>query len=427
MSKQNEGVMPNLKERRIMVRPAVAIHNHIITVLVVEDSPLHCELLTHILNSDPEIQVVGSACNGVEALEAVQKYRPCVVTMDIVMPVMDGIEATRCIMETQPVPIVIVSALLGTQETEKTRQALAAGAVATIEKPPGPAHVNHVRHAKQLVRLVKTMSEIKTVRRWSSKCGQSPLPGAPTTSVFDNTPSDLPAEGRAGQNAGATFEAATGQQVRELQQNALPNAPAQLRVGELRPLDLKLIVMGASTGGPPVLRTILAQVAPHLSVPVLVVQHISPGFLDGLRHWLQETTGLPTLIATDGIKALPGHVYLAPDEQHMGITSGGRIVLSTASAESGLCPSVAHLFDSVAQTCPRTTAGILLTGMGRDGAEQLKQMRDKGALTIAQDKDSSVVHGMPGEAIRIKGCDYALPPPAIAEMLKNFLRRQNQQ
>jgi two-component system chemotaxis response regulator CheB len=423
MSRQNEGVMPNLKERGIMVRPAVTIHNRIITVLVVEDSLLHCDLLTHILNSDPEIQVVGSARNGVEALDAVRKYRPSVVTMDIVMPIMDGIEATRCIMETQPVPIVIVSALLSAQETEKTRQALAAGAVATIEKPPGPAHADHVRHAKQLVRLVKTMSEIKTVRRWSSKCGQSSLPGAPTTSVVDNTPSDLPAERKAGQSASATFEAATGQQVRELQQNA----PAQLRVGEPRPLDLKLIVMGASTGGPPVLRTILAQVAPHLSVPVLVVQHISPGFLDGLRHWLQETTGLPTLIATDGIKALPGHVYLAPDEQHMGITSGGRIVLSTASAESGLCPSVAHLFDSVAQTCPRTTAGILLTGMGRDGAEQLKQMRDKGALTIAQDKDSSVVHGMPGEAIRIKGCDYALPPPAIAEMLKNFLRRQNQQ
>ena len=150
---------------------------------------------------------------------------------------------------------------------------------------------------------------------------------------------------------------------------------------------------------------------------MLVVQHIAPGFLGGLASWLAQSSRLPVHIATDGEYLLPGHVYLAPDGFHMRVVRGLRVALSNEAPRDGLRPSVAHLFGSVTAVLGRAVVGVLLTGMGKDGAAELKLMRDGGATTIAQDRDSSIVHGMPGEAIKLDAASYILPLGEIAAAL----------
>ena len=175
-------------------------------------------------------------------------------------------------------------------------------------------------------------------------------------------------------------------------------------------LKVRLIAIGASTGGPVILQTILSRIPRECGVPILIAQHIAVGFLPGLSEWLATTTGFPVHVGVDDAVALPGHAYLAPDAFHMGIRSDGRIVLEAAELDERLCPSVAHLFNSVATAFGANAAGVILSGMGRDGAEELKLMRQRGALTIAQERGSCVVFGMPGEAIRT-GCGQLRPQP----------------
>ncbi|MDQ3813788.1 MAG: chemotaxis-specific protein-glutamate methyltransferase CheB [Armatimonadota bacterium] len=349
-----------------------------IKVLVVEDSAVIRELIVHILNSDPQLRVIGTAKNGEEALAAIERQRPDVITMDINMPKMDGFETTRRIMQTNPVPIVIVSANYHPDEVSSSFHAVEAGAVAVAEKPHGPGHPNHDEVAKKLIETVKLMSEVKVVRRW-----MRPRPAQAETATAAAAP---PAEPK-------------------------------------RPTEIKIVAMGASTGGPPVLQTILAGLPKDFSVPVLIAQHIAVGFLQGLVDWLGQTTGLAVHIATQGAQPQPGHVYFAPDDFHMGVDKAGRIALSKDPPESGLRPAVAYLFRSVTGVYGAKAAGVLLTGMGRDGAEELKLMKDKGAITIAQDKDSSVIHGMPGEAIKLDAATYILPPDRIATMLTTLAKK----
>lgn len=344
-----------------------------IEVLVVEDSPVVKMLLTHLLDSDPQLHVCGTANNGEEAVEFLTKQKPGIIVMDIHMPKMDGFEATRRIMETQPVPIIICSATVDPKEVATTFQALEAGALAFVEKPIGPGHPGFEEMAKNLIETVKLMSEVKVVKRWAR--ARRVEPAAPTV---------------------------------ELKRS---------------PAEVKVVAIGASTGGPPVLETILAGLPNDFPVPVLIVQHIAAGFLAGLAEWLTRTTRLPVHIASHGEPLRPARVYLAPDGVHMGMDANGRIVLSKADSEGGLCPSVAHLFHSVANVCGPNAVGILLTGMGRDGAEELKQMKDRGALTLAQDEQSSVVHGMPGEAIRLGGATHVLAPPALAATLAAWVKK----
>lgn len=348
-----------------------------IKVLVVEDSHVIQELLVRILRSDPAIEVIGRAADGSEAIDFLAREKPDVITMDIHMPHMDGLEATRRIMETLPVPIVIVSANWNPDEVALTFQAMEAGAVALAEKPRGLGHPDYAEMAATLVQTVKNMSEVRVIRRWPKSrplASPAPLPAAPV--------------------AEPTLAAVT------------------------------CIAVGASTGGPPVLNTILSGLPKDLAVPVLIVQHIADGFVQGMAFWLAQATGWPVLIAAHGQETRPGHAYLAPDGAHMGLDVQGRIVLSTEAPENGLRPSVGHLFRSVAATQGERSVGVLLTGMGRDGAEELKLMKDKGAVTIAQDQQSSVVHGMPGEAIKLDGATYILPPEKIPPILTSLVNRK---
>lgn len=347
-----------------------------IKVLVVEDFPVVRKFLTHILGSDPELQVVGTAPNGEEALEAVRRKKPDVVTMDISMPKMNGFEATRRIMETNPTPIVIVSGNWDTGEVTTTFQAVDSGALAVVRRPAGVGHPDYEATVSELIQTVKLMSEVKVVRRW---------PRLQREAVA--TPVPLPAEVKTGR--------------------------AEAKI--------KIIAVGASTGGPPALQTILSGLSRDFPVPVLIVQHMAAGFIQGLADWLGQKSALPVHVAGHGEHVLPGHVYIAPDGWHMGVITGGQLVLSKAAPENGLRPSVSYLFRSVAGVYRQNVVGVLLTGMGKDGAGELKLIKEKGAVTIAQDKESSVVYGMPGEAIKLGAATHVLSPEKIPAALMNLV------
>jgi two-component system chemotaxis response regulator CheB len=347
-----------------------------IKVLVVDDSKVARMLMTHVLGADPKIQVIGTANDGLEALEFVQNEKPDVVVMDIHMPNLDGFEATRRIMETHPLPIIICTATANPAEIVDTFRLMEVGAVACIEKPISPANPNFDNVVGNLLQTIKLMSEVKVVRRW---------PRARTAALA----------------ARATAEAAWKS----------PTAAVHV------------IGIGASTGGPPVLQTILASLPKDFTVPVLIVQHIAKGFLPGLVDWLNQTTGWQVHIAAHGMIPLPGHAYLAPDDYHMGVTAGHRITLSREEPIGNLRPAVAFLFRTLASVYGARAVGVLLTGMGRDGAAELKLMKDAGAETIAQDRESSVVHGMPGEAIAAGAAIHVLPADKIADTLITLVRR----
>jgi two-component system chemotaxis response regulator CheB len=349
-----------------------------VRVLVVEDSPVARELLLYILGFDPEIEVVGTAETGEEALEAVERMRPDIITMDVQMPTMNGFETTRRIMETRPTPIVIVSGTLDIAETASVFQAIEAGALAVMPKPWGIDHPEHQRSAADFAQTIKLMAEVKVVRRWRRPRPEETLPMA--------------------------------------------SLCAEVQPGTA-PTEIRLIAIGASTGGPPVLRMILSGLPKDFAPPVLIVQHIAPGFARGFAEWLAQSSHFPVQLPAHGQQVVPGGVYVAPDGFHMTIASNGRILLNTSEPENGLRPSVSCLFRSVARAYGPSAVGVLLTGMGKDGALELKLMKERGAVTIAQDKESCVVHGMPGEAIRLGGVTYVLPPDKIPTILTGLVAR----
>ena len=350
-----------------------------INVLVVEDSRVVREFLIHLLSSDPNIRVVGAATDGEEALEAVARERPDVVTMDIHMPRMDGLEATRRIMETNPVPIVIVSGSGDPKEVATTFRAMEAGALAALPRPLGVNHPEHEAMARELVQTVKLMSEVKVVRRWARF-----------------------------QRNGAIVSAV----VRE------PSLPKQSLA------EIKLVAIGASTGGPLALQTILSGLSNRFPVPILIVQHMVADFIPGFVEWLDQTCSFPVRVAAHGEPILPGHAYMAPGGYQMKVETRQKISLTQDASENGHRPSVSSLFRSVAQVFGSRAVGVLLTGMGKDGAEELRLMKDQGAMTFAQDEESSVIHGMPGEAIRLGGAAYVLPPDKIAAALTALANRK---
>jgi two-component system chemotaxis response regulator CheB len=301
---------------------------------------------------------------------------PDVILMDIEMPEMDGFETTRQIMETRPVPIIICSGSTNPGETITTFRLMEAGAVACVEKPLNPQHKDYEARAAHLLQTVKLMSEVKVVRRWSRLRREA---AAPT-----------------------------------------PSKPPKRAGGQIAAIGI-----GASTGGPLVLQTILGGLPKDFQVPLLIVQHIAPGFLSGLVDWLNQTTGVKVHIAAHGAAILPGHAYLAPDDMNMAIHGRGQIALSKDEPQGGLRPSVSYLFRSLTRCCGPDAVGVLLTGMGKDGADELKRLKESGGVTIAQDRESSVVHGMPGEAIALGAATHVLPAHLIAAALVTLIDRRS--
>jgi len=342
----------------------------VISVLVVEDSRVEQEVLLHILRSDPDLRIVATASDGVEAVEMVARHRPDVVTMDLVMPRMSGIEATRRIMETTPVPVVVVSGNWGCEDVARASEAFAAGALAGVRKPRGPDASDYDELRGHLLRTLHQMAGVKVVRRWRRKHPEGNGNGAAKTALVDR-----PREG------------------------------------------LKVVAVGVSTGGPPALEAMLSRLPASFPLPILIVQHIAEGFVDGLTEWLRRSTRLGVQLAENGRIARGGQVYLAPDGVHMGLDAAGRIVLERSAPEHSQRPSASYLFRSVAAACGGRAIGALLTGMGRDGAQELRALRDRGAITVAQNAESCVVFGMPGEAIRLEAARHVLPPEGIGDLL----------
>lgn len=336
-----------------------------IRVLVVDDSPSVRVLLAHILGSDPGIKVVGCAEDGEQALEMAARLRPDVITMDLHMPNMDGYEATRRIMQTCPAPVVVVSGCDSREEVGASFRAIEAGALVLVRRPYGMSHPEHAASAAALVRTVKSMAEVRVVRRWA-----------------ETRPS-----------------------------------PRQARTGPPQP-DYRLAVMGASTGGPAVLRDILAELGAGFPLPVVIVQHMSAGFTNGLAEWLAAASGFPVKIAAHDEALAPGTAYLAPDGAHLGVTRHLSAGLSHKAPEHGMRPAVSHLFRSLAPELRPLTLAVLLTGMGKDGAFELKQLREDGAVTIVQNRDSCAVYGMPGEAMRLDAATLVLDPVRIGKAMR---------
>ena len=188
----------------------------------------------------------------------------------------------------------------------------------------------------------------------------------------------------------------------------------------------RIVAIGASTGGPPALETILASLPKDFPIPILIVQHMSPGFIRGFARWLANSSGLPVRVAMHGESLLPGHVYVAPDEYQMKVEREGKIVLTKDDPERGLRPSISYLFRAVAEAYGADAIAGLLTGMGRDGASELRLLKERGAITFAQDKDSSVVHGMPGQAIKLDAAVLILPLDRIAAALTNLVNHKGE-
>jgi len=343
----------------------------VIRLLVVEDSKTVRQALVAAFNADPQIQVVGTAENGEAAVAAARSLRPDIITMDINMPGMNGFEATRAIMSSCPVPIVIVTGKMDPRDSATLFRVMEAGALMVLAKPEPPCSAGHLESVARLVHHIKLMSEIKVVRR-----------------AF---PKDAP---------------------------ALP-VPVPLPESQT---EIKVVALGASTGGPPLLQQILSRLSPQFGAAVLVVQHMADGFTENFVHWLNQSSALPVQLAVNGMPIMPGRVYVAPDGCHLEAGPGRRIVLSSAPPDNGLRPSVSCLFRSVALSYGRQAAGVLLTGMGGDGASGLKMLRDRGGITIAQDRESSVVFGMPFEAIRIDAAQYILPPEGIIQLLSALVK-----
>jgi len=335
-----------------------------IRVLIVEDSPTSALLLKSILTSDPGIEVLAIATSGEEAVRKASSLDPDLVTMDIHLGAMDGFEATRRILAQKPRPIVIVSATVDPDDVLLSIEALAAGALSVMPKPPGSRSPLYRKSAEELISTVRLMAEVKMVGRRA--------PAKPTWR---------------------------------------PSAP--FRIGR----DAELLAIGASTGGPAALATILAGLPPSFPLPILIVQHITENFDRGLADWLSVATSRRVDLAQHGQPLGSGQVLIGPSGAHLGVDVSRRVILDTRSgAVGGFRPSATYLFESV-WVYGASAVGLILTGMGSDGAQGLAALRRAGGLVLAQDAASCVVNGMPAAAAALGIVDRTIDLADIAPAL----------
>jgi two-component system chemotaxis response regulator CheB len=351
-----------------------------IRVLVVEDSLTVRKRLVEVLSADPELTVVGEASDGQRAIELCEALRPDVITLDMMMPVMTGLAATEHIMAYCPTPIIVVSSSTNRGELFRTYQALAAGAVDVLDKPRGDEVDD--RWERKLLSTVKLVSRIKVITHPRARLGARSGRAVPPTPPLPATP---------GKHA--------------------------------------LVVIGASTGGPNAVVEVLRHLPEGFPLPVLLVIHIGAPFGASFAEWLDRQLSLRVTTAVDG-EPLPalgqGRVVMAPPDFHL-VVRGAQLRL-TADPERHSCrPSVDNLFESVARDLGPATIACLLTGMGRDGAVGMQAIQRAGGLTIAQDEATSVVFGMPREAIALGAADRVLPlgeiGPALAQLAQAERRR----
>lgn len=385
-----------------------------IRVLIVDDSAMMRRMLRIILESDPQIRVVGEAGNGQEALERVAELRPHVITMDVRMPVMDGLETTEKLMAYYPTPILVITASLASYDIDITFEMLDAGALEIMEKPKikGKVLLESSRH--ELIRRVKTLSRMKVVthlrgRRSKERArvqmaARKQHAEQTSTALAPHKLVSLPVNIPAGQaNA---YPAAERQRTTRQPQTAVS-------------ANFPLIVIGASAGGPRVVHQLLLGLPASLQAAVLVVQHIAEGFGEGMAEWLAGSSALPVHLARDAMPLMVGTVLVAPDGRDLSIQRGGLVRLTDEPLVQQLPrPSVDIAMQSAADVFGENTIGVLLTGMGRDGALGMQRIRLAGGYTFAQDEASSPIYGMPRAAVELGAVDQVLAPDDIIVALQ---------
>jgi two-component system chemotaxis response regulator CheB len=345
-----------------------------VRVLIVDDSPVAREVLRSALETDAGIRVVGMAATGREAIALTERLRPDIVTMDLVMPGMDGMEATQRIMARRPTPILFFSAFFGREGEYSRSDALAAGALDVLEKPAQILDGRWQASAGALVEKIKLLARVPVITHLHGR--------------------------------------RSSQAVREP-----ASAPSAERT-------TKVVAFGASTGGPKVLDELLPALPRDYSPAVLVVQHLAEGFMTGWLAALRQRCSLSLKVAENGDRLQHGSVLFAPSSAHLTVLPGGRVRIDDGALAGGVCPSVDITFTTLAETCGASAAGILLTGMGTDGAAGLLAIRHAGGATMVQDEASCVVFGMPRAAINIDAAQFVLPPAGLLRKVLAFHERR---
>jgi two-component system chemotaxis response regulator CheB len=338
-----------------------------IRVVIVDDSLVAREMLSQILSSDPEIEVVGVAGDGQAGVDMVARLRPDLVTMDIHMPRMDGLDAVETIMAYTPTPVLVVSSSVHDEGLGAAFEALSAGALEVMKKPEPKDWEDLERIGREVIRKVKILSRVKVITHIRGR----------------------------NRSASRRVEAAASA--------GLPASKA----------GISLVAVGSSTGGPSALMTLLSALPEDFPVPVLIAQHIADGFIPGLVEWLDGGCAITVRAAGDGLPVQGGTAYLAPTGNNLEF-DGQRTHFTAPKPGQLYIPSADTLFGSVAKSLRGQAVGVILTGMGNDGARGLKAMHDGGAPTFGQDEATSTVYGMPRAAAEMGAVDEALPIDRIA-------------
>lgn len=339
-----------------------------VRVMLVEDSRVVRELLTHIVSRDSRLEVVAAAASGEEALASLASARPDVISMDIRLPGIDGLETTRRIMAERPTPIVVIADSVEDSSLRISMNALRAGALSVVEKPVATTHAGYDAVAERICTQLRIMAEVPVIRRrpiGTEWAGRSTSPPAPVPQA-------------------ARFDRAT------------------------------VLAIAASTGGPPALARVLGGLPEDFPLPVLLVQHMGAAFMEGFASWLNGVVPMPVAVARDGERMEAGRVYVAPGDRHLELGSGGFLRLVDSAPVGGQRPAATVLFRSVARQAGAGGIGVLLTGMGEDGALGLLDMRQAGAATTAEHESTAVVYGMPAAAVRLSAAGSVLPLERIA-------------
>lgn len=350
-----------------------------IRVMIVEDSATARQSLQNIIGGDPRLEVVAAVDSAEKALRLLEPLSPDVISMDIHLPGMNGLEATHEIMRRKPTPIVVVSGTLASGELKKSMQALRAGALAVVEKPLGTRHRDFEMVGERLCAQLAIMSQVNVIRQRFNHPHRANAQLGPNTQSADSM-------------------------IRR------------------RDSDRPFSVLGlvASTGGPRALQTLIPSLGPDFPLPIVLVQHIMPSFHQGFVNWLNDTCPLPVCTATGFQPLEPGRIYVAPAEGHLEV-HGQSLSISLREAVGGQRPSGTVLFESMARSLGDQALAVLLTGMGEDGAAGLKKIHDAGGYTIAEDESTAVVYGMPAVAVRARAVCQSLPLFDIGSRLRELV------
>lgn len=350
-----------------------------IKILIVDDSTTEAALIQHIIESEKDMQVIGIAKNGREAIELAAKLKPNLITMDIQMPIMDGLEATRIIMAQNPTPIVVISSLINDESMTSTFHILEAGALTALAKPINIFSPSFAETQKHIIDTIRSLADIRVIKKPLKK----------------HLPHDI------------------------------KKHPTQTT----KQINYEIVAMGASVGGPMALKTILSHLPFDFPLPILIVQHMSSGFIKGFAQWLSDNVRLQVKNAVDQEVLQKGTVYIAPEHKHLEVERvHDRLICKLVDGDpiSGFCPSITRLLQSIAKVSGKKAIGVLLTGMSDDGAEGLLELKQAQGLTFIQNESSSIVFGMGAVAQSLNAVDHVLELDHIASYLTKICTSKNE-